>query len=423
MALEDFRAEAERCSHCSYCSWVPFDLIKSRRFSKGCPSIGYSNFQSYSARGRYALALALLEGAVSYNQRVRDIVFQCQTCGSCDVACKVCRYNLEPLEMILELRARLVRDGQAPPQYEPYIKGLRESGNLLLQPRERRGDWADGLPVKRAPEQSFDVLFHAGCRFSYDENQQHIARTAVSLLNLAGISVGILGSAETCCGGRAYSMGYRDEFAACAEKNIAAWQKLGIKTVVTSCADGYHAFKRLYPRLGSKVEVLHTVEVLDKLLQSGGLKPTKRVSLRVTYHDPCRLGRLGEPYIPWSGKEKKIFNQIVVYDPPKPRYNGSGGVYDPPRSILKSIPGIELVEMERIREAAWSCGAGAGVRECFPDFADWTAGERLEEVKSTGAQAVVTACGWCERNFLDAIDRRREKIQVFDVAEIVQKAL
>ncbi len=142
----------------------------------------------------------------------------------------------------------------------------------------------------------------------------------------------------------------------------------------------------------------------------------------MTYHDPCRLGRQGEPYVPWDGKEIKIRNQICAYDPPKPRNNGAKGVYDAPREVLKSIPGVELVEMERIREYAWCCGGGGGVREAYPEFSHWTATERIEEAKATGAEAIVTACSGCERNFMDAAKAADEKIKVFDIAQLVRQA-
>jgi Fe-S oxidoreductase len=204
---------------------------------------------------------------------------------------------------------------------------------------------------------------------------------------------------------------------------MEAWKKAGITTVVTSCADCYGAFKRLYPALGSSVKVMHTAEYLDQLIREGKIKLTKKVPLKITYHDPCHLGRLGEPYIPWQGEEKKIQNQVVVYEPRRPRYIGANGVYDAPRNVLKSIPGIDLVEMERIREYAWCCGSGGGVKEAYPDFASWTARERIQEARETGAEALVSACGWCERNFIDAIGSNGEKLNVFDIAELVQKAL
>jgi Fe-S oxidoreductase len=423
VALENHVAEMERCSQCSYCKWIPLDHIKSWRFANGCPSIAYSNFQSYSARGRYAVARSLLNGWSDYSDRVLDIVYKCVTCGNCDVACKVCRYNMEPLEMIHELRFKLVEDGQLLPQHMLYIDHLRKEDNMMLKPKQERGDWAKDLDVKRITSEPAEVVFHAGCRFSYDEDLQQNARTAVTLLKSAGVDIGILGADESCCAGRVYNMGYQGEFTKFAENNLELWKTAGVKTIVTSCSDCYHAFKRLYPPLGSGFEVLHTVEYLERLIGQGKLKLNRKVPLKITYHDPCHLGRQGEPYVPWQGKEKKIKSQIVIYDPPRPRYNGAWGIYEPPRNVLRSIPGIELVEMERIREFSWCCGAGGGVKEAYPDFSSWTATERIEEAKSTGAEAIVSACGWCERNFLDAINSNGEKMKVFDVAELVRQAL
>jgi Fe-S oxidoreductase len=249
------------------------------------------------------------------------------------------------------------------------------------------------------------------------------AATTVSILKDAGVDIGIMSEKESCCGGRVYSMGFKDEFTRLARNTIESWEKAGVKTVVTSCADCFHAFSRLYPQLGAKIEVLHTVQYLDRLIKQGKLKLTRPVPMRVTYHDPCHLGRLGEPYVPWEGQEKKIYNQIVVYEPRKPRYNGAWGVYDAPRDILKSIPGLELLEMERIREYAWCCGAGGGVRETYPEFSNWTATERIEEAKATGAEAIVSACGWCERNFLDAVENNDMKMKVLDIIDLVKKAI
>ncbi len=423
MALHEYEADMERCSQCSYCRWIPFDQIKSWRFAKGCPSVAYNNFQSYSARGRYAVGLSLLRGQSEYSDRVKDIVFKCQTCGSCDVSCKVCRYNLEPLEMIRDLKAKLVEDGQTLPQHMAVINHLKKDRNTMMQPAAERDKWVGNLAIKRLPEEKASVLFHAGCRYSYDEGLWGTVRTAVNLLLNAGVDIGIMGNAESCCGGKAYNMGYRQEFLKLAESNIKAWTRAGIKTIVTPCADCYHTFKRLYPGLGAGFQVFHIVEYLDTLIREHKIKFTREVPLTVTYHDPCHLGRQGEPYIPWAGREKKIFNQVIVYEPKKPRYNGSQGIYDPPRNILNSIPGVKLVEMERIREYAWCCGAGGGVREGYPDYSIWTAGERVAEAKQTNAEAIVTACPWCERNFLDAQENQKEKMEVLDIVDLVQRAI
>jgi Fe-S oxidoreductase len=424
MALEDYRPDQERCSLCSYCKWIPQDKIKSWRFAKGCPSIAYSNFNSYSARGRFAVAKSLLDGKSSYTDRVLDIIYKDLSCGSCDVSDKVCRYNLEPLQNILELKARAVMDGQLLPQHMPIIDNLRKEDTMMLgMVKDTRGEWAKGLNVKDLTREKAEIAFFTGCRFSYDEELWKVPRAAINLFNQAGVDIGIMGRDESCCGGRAYQMGYQGEFTKFAENNIEAWKTAGIKTVVTSCSDGYFTFKRLYPELGSKVEVLHTVEFVDRLIKQGKIKLRQAIPMTVTYHDPCHLGRQGEPYVPWNGKERKILNQVAIFDPPKPRYNGAWGIFDPPRDVLKSIPGLKLVEMERIREYAWCCGAGGGCIDAYPEFSAWTAGERIEEAKSTGAEAMVTACPWCERNFIDAVNAGGQKMKVFDIIELVQQAI
>jgi Fe-S oxidoreductase len=424
MALEDFAAEMDRCSQCSYCKWIPFDQMKSWRFAKNCPSISYYDFNSFSARGRYGVARSLIRGQSGHSDTVQRIAFTCMTCGSCDVSCKVCRYNLEPLEMVRELKFRLVEDGQGLDAHKAVTESLNKEQNTMQQPKAQRGEWASDLDIPRlSSSEEVEVLFHAGCRFSYDKELQATARSAVTLLKNAGVDVGIRGEHEMCCAGRVYSMGYRDVFTRFARANIEAWAKGGVKTVVTACADGYHTFKRLYPKLGSQVEVLHIVEFVARLIEEGKLTFRNKVPMTVTYHDPCHLGRQGEPYVAWDGVEKKIKNQIVVYEPKRPRYNGAWGVYDPPREILRSIPGLELVEMERIREYSWCCGAGGGIREAYPEYSNWTASERITEAKATGAEALVSACPWCERNFRDAIGATGDAMRVYDIVDLVQKAI
>jgi Fe-S oxidoreductase len=423
VALEDYRADMLRCTRCSYCKWIPFDQVKSSRFAKGCPSIEYNRFQPYSAGGRLAAALSLLEGRSSYTARFVDFTYHCLLCGLCDVSCKICRYNMEPLQAMRELRFKLVDEGQVLPQHTTIIKGLQQEGNMMLKPEAGRGDWAEGLGVKNLSREKAEVVFHAGCRLCYDGELWKVPRTAVNLLRKAGVDFGIMGKQEACCGGRAFEMGYHQELVKGAEKNTKHWSEAGVKTVVTSCSDCYHAIKRLYPEVGSRFEVLHMVEFVDRLIKQGKIEFSRTIPLKVTYHDPCHLGRQGEPYVPWKGKEKKIRGQIVVYEPPRPRYNGTLGVYGPPRDVLEAIPGLELVEMERIREYAWCCGAGGGVIDAYPNFSRWTAGERIEEAKSTGAEAIVSACPWCERNFMDALKADGGEMKVYDIIDLVQQAI
>ena len=424
MSLSDFRPMQERCSNCLGCRWIPFDKLKSQRFGENCPSILYHNFMTYSARGRFQLGQTILDGEADYSDTIKEVVHTCTTCGSCDVACKITRWNLEPLDHNLELKAAAVAKGAVLPRQTEIMESLDLEMTMIPGRLEKnRLDWAQGLKVKDLSKEKGEVAFFPGCKFSYEEGLQGSARAALQVLLDAGVDVGILGKQDVCCAGRALQMGFREEFKAKAEGNIAAFQKMGIKTIVTPCSDCYHAFKQSYARLGMEIEVLHVVEYLDRLIQQGKLKFTKAVPMTVTYHDPCHLGRQGEPYEAWDGKEKKILNQVHTWEPRRPRRTGGKGVYDAPRRVLEAIPGVKLVEMERIREYAWCCGAGGGCSETYPEYSNWAAGERITEANATGAQALVTACPWCEANFAGAKDENGKSIQVLDIIDLVKKAL
>lgn len=424
MSLEDFRPMMERCSNCLNCRWIPFDKIKSQRFGENCPSISYNNFNTYSARGRFQLAQTILDGDVGFTDTVVDVIHNCTTCGLCDVTCKVCRYNLEPLEHNLELKARAVEEGKILPQQQPIIKSLKQEKTMLPgKLKANRSDWAKGLEVKDLFKEKAEVAFFPGCKYSYDEELQKVSRSAVELLLKAGVDLGLMGSADNCCAGRSYQMGLREEFNERANPNIKAFEAAGVKMIVTPCSDCYHSFKKLYTKLGMEIEILHTVEYIDRLIQEGKIKFSKSVPMTVTYHDPCHLGRLGESFMPWEGEEKKIFNQIHTWEPRRPRYNGAYGIYDAPRNVLNSIPGLNLVEMERIREYSWCCGAGGGCSDTYPEFSSWTAGERVAEANATGAEAMVTACPWCESSFMNAVDENGKTIKVLDIIELVEQAI
>jgi Fe-S oxidoreductase len=348
------------------------------------------------------ISLALLEGRLKYEDSpgLLDIFYKCDTCGGCDASCK--RVNdAEPLRVMLDMRARLVEDGQLLPQHMLLIDNLRKEDNMMMMPKAERGKWAEGLDVKNLAEEKAEVVFHAGCSSSYDERMWPLLRNAVDILKAAGVDFGIFGKDESCCGCRAYDIGYRGEFTKFSENNLELWKNAGVKTVVTACADCYYAFKRLYPEQEPKLEVLHITEYLDRLIQSGQLKLAREVPLTVTYHDPCHLGRRSNVYVPGKAIQ---------------------GVYEEPRNVLKAIPGLQLVEMYRIKEYAWCCGAGGGVKEAYPEFSDWTASERLLEARSVGAKAIVSACSWCERNFLDAQGEKAD-LEVFDIVDLVRRAL
>jgi len=402
----DMRKVAWNCARCSICKWVDSWEVKDARFAKICPSSLYYLFDAYSCQGKMDVALALIDGELTYDDPVvLDIFSKCNTCGGCDAMCKGVQ-DMEPLRVMLEIRAKLVEEGQLLPQHMVVIEHLRREDNMMMEPKSERGRWAEGLDVKDLTTEQAEVVFHAGCRTCFDKEMWSAARAAVNLLKSAGVDVGIMGKDETCCGGRAYSMGYRGEFIKYAENNIEAWRNAGVKTVVTGCADGYYAIKRLYPDLGSHFEVLHIVEYIDRLIQEGRIKFSKSVPITVTYHDPCHLGR-------------RLSQAPGYYVPGEPIM----GLYDEPRNVIRSIPGVELVEMYRIKEYSWCCGAGGGVIEAYPEFNRFTATERVNEARETGAEALVTACPWCKRSLADAVNGMEDKLKVLDIVELVQQAI
>lgn len=413
MALADYKRDMEGCSRCSSCKWVPFNQIKSWRFAKNCPSICKYNFHAHSGSGRMIIGNSILEGRSELNESVAEIIFKCQLCGACDTACKVYRDDIDLTEVLLELRAFCVEEGELVIEHMAVIDALKREGNVLGEPKAKRGEWAGGLGLKDINTESCEVIFHAGCRYSYDPDLRDTVRGQARLLLQAEADVGIAGAEESCCGGRAYELGYRGEAENYADDLLSRVKASGAKTLVTPCADGYAHLRYLYPRMGKDlgVEVLHTAQYLARLAGEGRLRFKESVPLLVTYHDPCHLGRMGEPFLA-DWKEDKLKRPMSL------KRSGRKGIFDEPRSLLCSIPGIELTEMERIREYSWCCGAGGGVLEAYPDFALWTATERLEEALATGAEALVTACPWCVRVFRDAAAEANLDLPVYDLADL-----
>jgi Fe-S oxidoreductase len=422
MALKDYQSDMEMCCRCSICKFIPLEKLTEIQHSYVCPSVARFNFNAYAGAGRMAFGIAMLEKRIDYSDKLLDVVYNCQMCGACDISCKYAM-DMEVLEPINELRIQCVEDGHTLPALDSVMSSMRKQGTMVPGAKAKRGDWAKGLDVKDATKQKAKVIYHAGCRVCYDKDMWKAAQDTVALLQKAGVDVGITGAQEACCASRAYQTGYKADFLKQAKQNMALFEKSGAKTLVTGCADCYYAFKVLYDKFNliGNLEVMHTTEYFDRLIKEGKLKPTKKVAVKVTYHDPCHLGRLGEPYIHWKGKP--VPGHIRIFDPPKEFRRGTYGVYEPPRNILRSIPGLKLVEMDRIKEYAWCCGAGGGVKESNPEFARWAAKERIEEAKSTGVEALVTACPGCEQNFSDTIKENGSNLKVYDVVELLKKSI
>lgn len=422
MTLEDYRNDMETCCRCSACKFIPLEKVEGYSNVNVCPSISRYNFHAYSGGGRLGTGIAILEKKIDYSsKKLQEVIYNCQMCGACDVSCKYAM-DMEVLEPLNEIRAEWVKQGNGSPVLAKMVSSLKNSGRMFNKPGAKEADWYTGLEIPDYTQHPVQVVYHAGCRTFYNQSMWPVAQNTVRLMNKAGVEAGVARK-EACCGGRAYQMGYPEESFQQAKKFIEILKKSGAKTLVTACAECYYTFNVLYDKFGLKgdLEVLHTSQYFNRLIDAGLLKPSRKVNLTATYHDPCHLGRLGENNIHWQGK--RIPGQIILFDPPKEYRRGTRGVYQPPRDLLGKIPGLKFVEMSRIKEYAWCCGAGGGVQETNPDFALWTAEERIREARETEAEAIVTGCPGCETLFRDASKGANKDLRIYDIVDLLAMAV
>ena len=417
--LDNFEYDMSKCIKCKGCYWVDHIYMPGITFSTRCPSATCYLFDSYGAYGKMRIGLAMLEGRMEYSDELLKTLYACPLCGACDVGCK---RNLDlEIELTLEaLRIKAVKDGKGPmPAHKKAAKKIDEKHNRFGSPHENRKKWLT-KDIKVADKA--DVLYFVGCSAAYTSPE--IARATGKILNAAGTPFMLMHD-EWCCGNILYSVGMINEAKKLAERNVEAVRKTGAKTLLVSCAEGYRMWKVDYPKmLGVPTselgfEVVHLTEMAAELIKKGALKFTKPLDMRLTYHDSCSLSRLSEPWTPWSGER----GEWGMVSPGLERRRGTNGVYQAPRDILEAIPGLELVEMIRMKENAFCCGAGRGTQEAFPDFAAWAAEQRIFEAKEVGAEGIVATCPMCKDNFARVARQNGEDLRIYDISELILSAL
>jgi len=416
---QEYQQMIKRCLRCSICKWIPQLQIKSQKYATICPSIDLFNYHVYSGGGRIILALALEMGRIKPSEEIRDIIYKCTECGGCAVSCKFLN-TLEPLEIIIKLREKLVSSGFGPmPKQQQYIEAVKNEHNPYNEPHGKRLDW---LPKDIKLDPSAKTLYFVGCTSSYRRKEIAIATTR--LLNAANYPFRIFDGKEFCCGSPVLRTGDKESFLTQLNKNIDIIEQEGIETVVFSCAGCYNTFKVEYPlERDFKFKILHTTELFNELIENSRLQLNNQVPYTVTYHDPCHLGRNSEQYDEWDGDVLDLMPLISINMPEKPKRNGSNGIYEAPREALKKIPGLKLVEMERIKEFSYCCGAGGGVKSAFPEFATKTAKIRIEEAEDTGSDIISSACPFCSTNLKDGINEKGSSLRFYDISELLLMAL
>jgi Fe-S oxidoreductase len=322
-----------------------------------------------------------------------DEIWRCTTCGKCPQRCP---RDVKLIEVMISLRRMATEYGLFPPSVRPIRAvsvGLTEQGNPLNEERKARGDWAEGLSVKAFAE-GMEVLYFSCCYTSYDPRLRKIAQATANILNKAGVDFGILGSKENCCGESIRKTGNEQLFKRLARENIKTFIENGVKKILVSSPHCYHTFKNEYPEFMVNFEVVHISQYLFQLIIEGRLKPTKEYRKKVTYHDPCYLGR-------------------------------HNGIFDEPREVLKSIPGLELSEMAESRENSLCCGMGGGRIWFETPKSERFSILRLEQAIELGAEVLATSCPYCISQFEDSrlTLTDSEVIQIKDITEILQEVV
>jgi len=313
------------------------------------------------------------------------------TCATCRACVQKCPRGVEIIDVMRAVRRAVVGlgIGVVPDALRISAKNIAGVGNPLGEEPEKRADWAKDLGVKKFIPGT-EILYFPCCIPAYDPDVKVVSRATATILSKLGVDFGILGTEEKCCGEAIRKAGYEDTFSALAQSNITAFNNNGVKTVVVSSPHCYHTFKSEYPEFGGEFQVLHITQYLASLIDQGKLKFSKKINKRVIYSDPCYLGR-------------------------------HNGIYDEPRKVLQSIPGLELIEFPDSREEALCCGGGGG-----RIWMDTPKGERFSDIRveqavEKGADIIAVACPYCFLNYRDSVLSmgKSESIQVKDITELV----
>jgi glycolate oxidase len=382
---EDLRSFGEKvdnellaCIQCGFCR-------------AGCPTYAQTGLESMNARGRVLLTFNLMSGRLKPSEEMAARLYQCTNCLNCKY---VCPSRVEVADIVQAARTRLVKAGFLPEVFQASSRSITQYGNPFGEPREKR---TDTFPAGFQPAQKgAEVLLFGGCVGSYQDI--NLIPNLMAILDKTGISYTSLGQEEDCCGYLSYLIGLEDDFRACVAGNLRKFTALGVKQIVTSCPGCYRTLSKLYPAYGggSEIKVHHVTTFLNELLSQGKVPLKGNGGLKIAYHDPCDLGR-------------------------------HMNIFEEPRQVLKSVPGVELTEFKLNRLMAKCCGSGGGVKGFDNRLSQDMAYERVLQAVDVGAEMIVSACPSCKSNLTQGAARVRKekkgKIKVKDITEVVASAL
>lgn len=375
MIPRDIAEEFDQCIKCGLCQAT-------------CPVFKELLLEKFTPRGKIQLARYYSQGDLNLSDHYRDIFAKCLLCGACVVTCPS---GLDPKKVFVGMREEIAREKGLHPKMEEVVRSLLAHHNISNEENAERGGWRDfleELPDHGYQKDKAEVAYFVGCVASFFPMAQQIPQNLVRILESADVDFTILGGEEWCCGFPLIGAGVPEKVREMAEHNLEKLRELGAKTVVFSCPSCYRTWQEHYE---TDVDLFHSTQLIEKLIEDGALR-LGEVQATVTYHDPCDLGR-------------------------------NGGVYDAPRKLLKSIPGLTLVELENNRAQSVCCGGGGNLEMVDSGLTGSIARKKIEEIKRTGAETVVTSCQQCIRTIKGWARRQKADLNVCEITELVLRAI
>ena len=375
MILSEIANEFDQCIKCGLCLAT-------------CP-VGKALFlEKYTPRGKVQLAKRYAAGDLPISEQYRDIFAKCLLCGACTVTCPS---GVDQKAVFLTMREEIASQRGLHPRVEAAVSSLVDQHNISDEDNAERGDWREDirdLPAHQYEKPQAEVAYFVGCVASFFPMVQSIPQNMVRILESAGIDFAILAGEEWCCGFPLIGAGAPQEMKALMEHNLEKVKALGAKEVVFSCPSCYRTWKEYYP---TDLKLSHSTQLIERLISQGALS-LGELNETVTYHDPCDLGR-------------------------------NAGVFEPPREILKAIPGLTLVEMAANRNQSICCGGGGNLEMTDPALSARIAQQKIEQINETGARTVVTACQQCVRTIKGKVRREKLDLRVVDITDLVVKSM
>jgi heterodisulfide reductase subunit D len=368
--------EVAKCNKCGFC--LP-----------NCPVYLVEGKESSAPRGRNAITRAVIEGGLEWSPEIERSIFSCLGCGACTAACFP---KVQTKDLVFRDRECLVNEGLYPKIADRVAKFLEEQHTISDDDNQERAEWTEmlrDLPEGALEKAKAEVVYFVGCVASFFPLAQKIPVNMARIMTKADVDFAILGGEEWCCGFPFIGMGTPDKLQTLLQHNVEKIEALGAKTVVFTCPSCYHTWKHLYQMPG--VELKHSTQMLYDLVKDRRIK-LKELNVTVTYHDPCDLGR-------------------------------NSGVFEEPRQVLQSIPGLKLVEMACNRQLSMCCGGGGNVEMVNPELSAKVAEMKLRAIADTKADMVVSSCQQCLRTIATKARRDKVNLVVKDLTELVFEAM